>query len=98
MSDISISVDTVQSMAFDSQMAGPESIKDTTSEVASGANQGTGMDSMEQTIAGAEVASKTTEFFGNGADLSSTGTDINIQQAISSTMADGMGSIADKII
>ena len=56
MSDISISVDTMQSMAFDSQMAGPESIKDTTSEVSSGVNQGTGMDSMEQTIAGAEVA------------------------------------------
>jgi len=84
-------------MALDNQLAGPESIKETTSEVASGANQG-GLDSMEQAVAGAEVASRTTEFFGNGTDFSSTGTDIDIQQAISASITDGMGTIADKVI
>ncbi len=98
MSDISISADTMQSMAFDNQLSGPESIKDTTSEIASGVNQGSGMDSMEQTVAGAEVASRTTDFLGAGPDFSSTGTDIDVQHAISSTMADGMGSITDKVI
>jgi hypothetical protein len=97
MSDISISASTPQSMALDNQLAGPESIKDTTSEIASGLNPN-GIDSQERTVAGAEVASKTTEFFGAGPDLGSTGTDIDVQQAISSTLAAGMGSIADKIV
>ncbi len=97
MSDISISTMTMQSMAFDNQLSGLESIKDSTSEICSGVNQG-GLDTMEQTVAGAEVASRTTEFFGVGTDFSSTGTDLDIQQAISSTMANGMGTIADKVI
>jgi len=97
MSDISISTMTVQSMALGNQLAGPESIKETTSEVASGANKG-GMDSLEQAVAGAEVASRTTEFFGSGTDLGSTGTDLDIQQAISSTITEGMGTITDKIV
>lgn len=97
MSDISISADTMQSMAYENLLAGPESVKDSTSEILSGANQN-GMDATEQTVAGAQVASKTTEFFGASADLSSTGTDIDIQHAVSASLANGMGSIADKVV
>jgi len=97
MSDLSISNMTMSSMALDSQLSGVESISDSSSTIASGANEG-GLDSMEQTVAGAEVASKTTEFFGSGTDLSSTGTDIDVAQAISTSIMDGTGSITDKII
>jgi len=97
MSDITISNTTLSSMALDNQLAAPESVKDTTNEIASGMNEG-GLDTLEQTVAGAEVASKTSEFFGSGTDFSSTGTDIDVQQAISATIADGMGTIADKIV
>ena len=97
MSDITISNMTMEAMAFDSQLAGPESIKDTTSEIASGINRD-GMDTLEMNVAGAEVASKTTEFFGIGPDLSSTGTDFSTQSVISSTLASGMGTIADKLV
>ena len=84
-------------MASDNQAAGAESVKDTISTVISGVNQ-EGADSQEQAVAGAEVASRTTEFFGSGADLSSTGTDIDVSQAINSTLMSGQGSIADKVV
>jgi len=96
MSDISISANSMSSMALDNQASGAESIRDTTSTMASGFNQ-EGLDSQEQAVAGAEVASRTTEFFGSGSDLSSTGTDIDVAQAISTTLSDGQGSITDKI-
>jgi len=86
----------MSSMALDNQASGAESIRDTTSTMASGFNQ-EGLDSQEQAVAGAEVASRTTEFFGSGSDLSSTGTDIDVAQAISTTLSDGQGSITDKI-
>ena len=95
MSDISISTDTMSSMALESQISGAESIN--TNTIMSGANQH-GLDSLEQTVAGAEVASRTTEFFGSGTDLSSTGTDIDVAQAINTSLMDGTGSITDKIV
>lgn len=96
MSDISISTDTVQSIAMDNILSGPESVAEESSIIASGINP-RGMDSMEQAVAGLEVASRTEEFFGAGTDFSSTGTDTDIQQAISSTLDTGVGSITDKI-
>ncbi|BDQ36137.1 hypothetical protein SYK_04970 [Pseudodesulfovibrio nedwellii] len=96
MSDISISTDTVQSIAMDNMLSGPESVGEESSIIASGMNA-RGVDSMEQAVAGLEVASRTEEFFGAGTDFSSTGTDVDIQQAISSTLDTGIGSITDKI-
>ncbi|MBI9078275.1 MAG: hypothetical protein JEY79_00875 [Pseudodesulfovibrio sp.] len=97
MSDISISTMTIQSMALDNQMSGPESIKESTTEIASGFIRG-GSDSSELAVAGAEIASRTNDYLGTGPDLGSTGTDFDIQQAISSSMTEGIGTIADKII
>jgi len=96
MSDISISTDTIQSIAMDNLLSGPESVGEDSSIIASGMNKG-GIDSMEQAVAGLEVASRTEEFFGSGTDFSSTGTDVDIQQAVSSTLDTGIGSIADEI-
>ncbi|WP_319544025.1 hypothetical protein [uncultured Pseudodesulfovibrio sp.] len=96
MSDLSISTDTIQSIAMDKMLSGPESVGEQSSIIASGINE-RGIDSMEQAVAGLEVASRTEEFFGSGTDFSSTGTDIDIQQAVSSTLDTGMGTIADKI-
>lgn len=97
MSDLSMSTMTMSSMALDSQLSGAESIKDSTSTVISGANT-EGLDSIEQVVAGGQVASRTTEFIGTGADLSSTGTGYDAQQAISNSLSSGAGTIADKII
>lgn len=96
MSDISISNDTIQAMGLDSQLSGIESLSDTNSEVSSGVNEG-GADTMEQAVAGAEIRSKTEEFFGGGTDLSSTGTDVDIQQAVGSILDASVGSITDEI-
>ncbi|BCS87111.1 hypothetical protein [Pseudodesulfovibrio sediminis] len=96
MSDISISTNTIQSMAMENQISGPEFIPDQTSEISSGMNS-KGLDSMEQAVTGAEVASKTEDFIGAGTDFGSTGTDIDIQQAVNSTLSTGIGSIADTI-
>jgi len=96
MSDISISTDTIQSISMDNLLSGPESVGEDSSIIASGMNKG-GIDSMEQAVAGLEVASRTEEFFGSGTDFSSTGTDVDIQQAVSSTLDTGIGSIADEI-
>lgn len=97
MSDLSISTMTQSSMALENQASGAESVKDTTSTIVSGFNQ-EGLDSMDQAVAGAEVASKSTEFFGTGTDLGSTGTDYDVAQAISTSLADGNGSITDKVV
>ena len=96
MSDISISADTVQTMAMDNLFSAPESLTGSNNEISSGLNT-RGIDSMEQAVAGVEVASRTEEFFGSGTDFSSTGTDIDIQQAVVSTADTGIGSITDKI-
>ncbi len=96
MADISISNDTIQSMGLDSQLTGVESIRDTSSEVGSGVNEG-GLDTMEQTVAGTEVRSRTEEYFGAGTDFSSTGTDVDVKHAMSSIIDSAMGSIADEI-
>lgn len=97
MSDISISTMTQSAMVLENQAAGAESSSDTTSTIISGINQ-EGIDSQEQAIAGAEVASRTTEFFGSGTDLGSTGTDIDVAQAINTSLLDGGGSITNKVV
>lgn len=97
MSDISISNMTIASMAMDNQVSGAETMMSQETTSFSSANDG-GLDSMEYAVAGAEVASRTNDFFGNSADLSSTGTDIDVAQAINTTIMDGNGTIADKVV
>lgn len=98
MSDISISMDTVQSISMDNQLLGPESLNDYSDEIGSGINPTGGMDNREQTVAGLEVASRTEDYLGTGTDFSSTGTDYGVQQAIHQAAAEtGLGSITDKI-
>lgn len=97
MPDISISTDTVQTMAMDSLFSAPESVKDASDVIGSGENSHAA-DQREMAVAGAEVASRTEEFFGAGTDFSSTGTDYGVQQAIHQASAEtGLGSITDKI-
>lgn len=96
-SDLTISTMTLSAMAMDNQASGAESMINTETAVMSGINEG-GIDSMEHAVAGGEVASRTTEFFGNSTDLSSTGTDIDVAQAINTTIMDGNGSITDKVV
>jgi hypothetical protein len=96
MSDISISTDTIQSMSLDSQLTGVESLNDTSSEIGSGVNEG-GVDTMEMAVVGTEVRSKTEEYSGSGPDFSSTGTDMDVRQAMSSIIDSAIGSIADEI-
>lgn len=96
MSDISISNDTIQSIGLDSQLSGIESMKSSEAEIGSGVNEG-GVDTMEQAVAGTELRSRTEEYFGAGTDFSSTGTDIDVRQAMSSIIDSAMGSITDKI-
>ncbi|EGB13634.1 hypothetical protein DND132_0417 [Pseudodesulfovibrio mercurii] len=98
MSDISISTDTVQGMSLGNQLFGPESVRDYNDEIASGINTAGGLDNREQAVAGLEVASRTQDYLGAGTDFSSSGTDIDIQQAVHQAAADtGIGTIADKI-
>ena len=98
MSDISISMDTIQSISMDNQLLGPESIGDSSDEIGSGINPTGGMDNREQTVAGLEVVSRTEDYLGTGTDFSSTGTDVDIQQTMHQLAAEtGIGSIADKI-
>ncbi|WP_243546420.1 hypothetical protein [Pseudodesulfovibrio tunisiensis] len=96
MSDISISAMTPQSMAFDEQSIGIQSVGQNSNTEISGVNPD-GMDQVEMAPAGAELASRNTEFFGSGTDFSSTGTDVDIQKAVSNALMDGTGSIADKV-
>ncbi|WP_272699823.1 hypothetical protein [Desulfovibrio sp. Fe33] len=98
MSDISISTETVQSAAWDNQSQGPESIRDYHDEIASGMDASEATHNREQAVAGLEVASRTEDYLGTGPDFSSTGTDIDIQQAVHAAAADtGIGTITDKI-
>lgn len=97
MSDFSISAITPASMAMENLASGAESMQDSNSTAISGLNEG-GPDTMENAVAGAEVASRTTEFLGTGTDFSSTGTDIDISHAINTSIMDGMGSITDKVV
>lgn len=96
MSDISISNNSIQSMGLDSQLSGIESMKGAESEVGSGVSRG-GADSLEQAVAGTELRSRTEEYFGNGTDFSSTGTDVDVRHAMSSIIDSAMGSITDEI-
>lgn len=100
MSNISISVDSMAAMASDMQASSAtissQTAMEASSQVMSGENKG-GADGLELVVAGAEVASKSTEFFGAGPDLSSTGTDIDVAQAINTTLIDGQGTITDKV-
>ncbi|QGY41316.1 hypothetical protein GM415_14665 [Pseudodesulfovibrio cashew] len=96
MSDISISASSPLSMALESVATGAEMTADESGTVMSGVSPN-GLDTQEQTVVGAETVDKTTEYIGAGTDFSSTGTDIDVAQAISQTLAEGMGNIADKI-
>ena len=97
MPDISISTDTAQTMAMDGLFSAPESLKDVSDVIGSGENSHAA-DQREMTVAGAEVASRTEEFFGSGTDFSSTGTDYDVQQtAHQAAFETGVGSITDKI-
>lgn len=96
MSDINISNDTIQAISIDSQLTGVESLRETSSETGSGVNEG-GVDTLEQTVAGMEVRSRTEEYFGVGTDFSSTGTDKDVRHAMSSIIDSAIGSIADEI-
>ena len=97
MSDISISSMTMSSMAYDNQMQGAETVKETSRESMSGINMA-GIDSSnEQAVVGLEVASRTNEYIGASPDFSSTGTEFDFVQAANS-MQDGNGTIADKVV
>ena len=100
MPNISISSDSMAAMASDAQASSASmsslTAKDETSQIMSGENKG-GVDSLELAVAGGETASRTTEYFGSGTDFSSTGTDVDIAQAINTTLIDGQGSITDKV-
>ncbi len=96
MSDISMSADTMSSIATESLASGAEFVSETSNTIASGASD-EGSNDMVQAVIGAEVVSPTDDYIGTGTDFSSTGTDVNIQNAIQTTLMSGMGSIADKI-
>ncbi|CCH47660.1 hypothetical protein [Pseudodesulfovibrio piezophilus] len=96
MSEIGITTSSMSSMALENQAAGAESIQESSSTVISGLNK-EGSDSHDRAMAGAEVVSRSTEFFGAGTHLGSTGTEIDTAQAINSTLIDGGGSITNRI-
>lgn len=97
MSDISISNSSISAIAFDSQTAGAESVKQNSHTVASGVDSST-PDPMESTVVGTEAVSRSQDYLGAGPDMSSTGTNENVQHAVSSAIMNGTGSIADKIV
>ena len=78
MSDFSVSVMSMASKAVDNQMSGYELSNDTIRTDLSGVSNE--RKESEQTIVGAEVASRTEDYIGAGTDLSSTGTDVNVRQ------------------
>jgi len=97
MSDISISANTPLAMAMEHSASGNEATADTAGTVLSGHNP-EGADSQEQTVAGTEVASRTSDYMGTGPDWSSTGTDNEFAKIIQTTLNDGMGSITDRLV
>ncbi len=97
MSDISISNNTIQAMGLDSQASGAESVRETTHTSLSGTDTNN-VDNMELSVVGADTVSRTQDYIGSGTDFSSTGTDVDVQHAVSSAIMSGTGSIADKIV
>jgi len=93
MSGMSISAESVSALT-ENLMRGAETVKETTSTVMSAANR-IGPDTADQAVAGVEVASRTSEFFGSGTDFSSTGTDPDTAQAVNNTIMSGRGAVAD---
>jgi len=95
MSDFSISAMSMASKAVDNQMASIEGAGETVSTVMSGSSNQ--HKESEQAIIGSEVSSRTQDYIGTGTDFSSTGTDVDIQQTVNTTLESGFGSIADII-
>lgn len=95
MPDFSISAMSMASKAVDNQMASIEGAGETVSTVMSGSSDQN--KESEQTIIGTEVSSRTQDYIGAGTDFSSTGTDVNVQQAVNTTLESGFGSITDVI-
>ncbi|WP_285904942.1 hypothetical protein [Pseudodesulfovibrio pelocollis] len=93
---MSISTESVSALT-ENLMRGADTVKETTSTVLSAANR-IGPDTGEQAVAGAEVASRTSDFFGSGTDLGSTGTDYDTAQAVNNTIMSGRGAVADLTI
>lgn len=99
MSDMTVSNQSIRSMAIDNQARSIES-----------GSAGIGSDARllntpelkspesERTDVAGQVASRTDDFFGNGTDLSSTGTDNDIQRGIVTALQEtGIGTIADEV-
>lgn len=97
MSEISISNNSINAIAMDAAATSAESARESTHTVISGANTND-TNSMELAIVGSDTVSRTQDYIGIGPDLSSTGTDGQIQHAVSSAIMSGTGSIADKIV
>lgn len=97
MSDLSISSNSIAAVAMNSQASGAESISESSHTVASSVENSM-PNPMETTVVGTEAVSKTQDYIGAGPDMSSTGTNENIQHAVSSAIMNGTGSIADKIV
>lgn len=97
MSDISISNQTIASIAQDAQLSGGESVKESSHTLISNADR-TESHTMEQAIVGPDTVSKTQDYSGAGPDYSSTGTDMDFQLAVNSAIMNGTGTIADKIV
>ncbi|GEM_PF-1431460 len=99
MSDITISNQSIQSIALDAQAS---SFEKGAAGIAQDARALTKpeLKSIEEGNAdvSGQVASRTREFFGSGENVSSTSTDNDMQQAITSAHQEsGIGSIADEI-
>ena len=95
MSDFSISAMSMASKAVDNQMSSIEGAGETVSTVMSGSSDQN--KESEQAIIGTEVSSRTQDYIGSGTDFSSTGTDVDVQQTVNTTLESGFGSIADVI-
>ncbi|WP_147821481.1 hypothetical protein [Salidesulfovibrio onnuriiensis] len=99
MSDISISNQSIQSMMTNAQASSFEDGSASAVLDARTINKPeTRSFELEKNELAGQVVSRTQDFFGNGTDLSSTGTDNQIQRAITSALQEtGIGTIADKI-
>lgn len=97
MSNISISADSINAIAMESQASGAETIRDNSTTVMSSADN-RDVDTAELSAIGTETVSRTQDYIGSGTDFSSTGTDVDVQHAVSSAIMSGTGSIADKIV
>lgn len=99
MSDISVSNQNIRSIALDDQA---RSVESGTAGIALDARtlnrpEFKPLEESQSDIAG-QVASRTRDYLGSGTDLSSAGTDNNIQQAVNAALQEtGVGTIADEI-